>query len=92
MVRAWQIKASKRTWRTGVDVVLLIEPCKVFNQLGPKAASLLGEAPVADVGPGIIPQLYAQTWARPVVDKWALSSSAIKTTKMAIQQAQKANM
>lgn len=91
MVRAWQIKASKRTWRAGEDIVLLIEPCKVFSQLGPKAASLLGEAPVADVGPGIIPQLYAQTWARPVIDKWALSASAIKTTKTAIQQAQKAN-
>lgn len=91
MFRAWQIKASKRTWRAGEDVVLLVETCKVFSQLGPKATSLLGEAPVADVGPGIIPQLYAQTWAKPIVEKWAQSASVSKTTLNAIQRAQKGN-
>lgn len=70
MTRAWQLKASKRSWRAGEDVVLLIEACKVFPELGATAASLLTEAPIAEVGPGIIPQLYAQTWARPVLDHW----------------------
>ncbi len=89
MVRAWQLKASKRSWRAGEDVVPLIEPCKVFPQLGSKAASLLGEAPVADIGPGIIPQLFAQNWARPVLDQWETGTAVNKTTKAAIQRAKK---
>lgn len=90
MVRAWQLKASKRTWRAGEDVVPLIEPCKVFSQLGAKAAALLSEAPLTDIGPGIIPLLYAQTWARPVLDKWELAPLVDKTAKVAIQRAKKA--
>lgn len=90
MVRAWQLKASKRTWRAGEDVVPLIEPCKVFSQLSAKAAALLSEAPVADIGPGIIPLLYTQTWARPVLDKWELAPLVDKTAKVAIQRAKKA--
>ncbi len=89
MVRAWQLKASKRTWRVGEDVVPLIEPCKVFPELGVKAASLLEQAPVAEVGPGIIPQLYEQSWARTVLEKWNDTPSLSKTTKSAIQQAKK---
>lgn len=89
MIRAWQLKASKRSWRAGEDVVPLIEPCKVFPELGARAASLLTDAPLAEVGPGIIPQLYAQTWARPVLDQWEASASVNKTTKAAIQRAKK---
>ena len=87
MVRAWQLKAPKRTWRAGEDVVPLIEPCKVFSELGVKAASLLGEARVSEVGPGIIPSLYEQVWARPILEKWEGNASIIKTTKAAIQRA-----
>lgn len=89
MGKAWQLKAAKRTWRSGEDVVLLIEPCKVFPELAAQASALLVEAPVAKVGPGIIPLLYAQAWARPIVDKWELDSSLEKSTKLAIQQAKK---
>lgn len=89
MTRAWQLKASKRSWRTGEDVVPLIEPCKVFPELATQAASLLTDAPIAEVGPGIIPQLYAQPWARPVLDQWETSASVSRTTKSAIQRAKK---
>jgi hypothetical protein len=50
---------------------------------------LLAEAPVAKVGPGIIPPLYAQQWARPIVDQWETDSSVEQRTKTAIQQAKK---
>jgi len=89
MTRAWQLKASKRTWRAGEDVIPLIEPCKVFAELGAKAASLLTEAPVSDIGPGIIPPLYGQPWARPVLENWEESASISKITKAAIQSAKK---
>jgi predicted KAP-like P-loop ATPase len=89
MIRAWQLKAAKRTWRTSEDVVPLIEPCRVFAELGSKAAILLTEAPVSDVGPGIIPPLYEQSWARPVLENWVESASIGKTTKAAIQAAKR---
>lgn len=89
MGKAWQLKAAKRTWRSGEDVVPLLEPCKVFPELAAQASALLEEAPVAKVGPGIIPPLYAQQWARPIVDKWETDSSVEQRTKTAIQQAKK---
>jgi len=89
MTRAWHLKASKRTWRSGEDVVPLTEPCKVFPDLGAKAAALLAEASVAEIGPGIIPQLAAQEWARPILDKWEASTSFGKTAKAALQGARK---
>ena len=89
MGKAWQLKAAKRTWRSGEDVVPLVEPCKVYPELAAQAAVLLADAPVAKVGPGIIPLLYAQAWTRPIVDKWETDSSVDRPTKAAIQQAKK---
>lgn len=89
MARAWQLKAPKRTWRSGEDVVPLVEPCKIFAELGPKAASLLKQAPLGTVGPGIIPTLYTQTWARPVLDEWVEAAALGKQVKAAIQEARK---
>jgi len=89
MGKAWQLKAAKRTWRSGEDVIPLLEPCKVFPELAAQAVVLLAEAPVAKVGPGIIPPLYAQQWARPIVDQWETDSSVEQRTKTAIQQAKK---
>jgi predicted KAP-like P-loop ATPase len=86
MTKAWQLKSSKRTWRQREDVVPLLEPCKVFPELGAKAASLLAQAPVREIGPGIVPELYAQTWARPILEKWEQSSDLPAPTKRAIQQ------
>lgn len=85
MGRAWQLRAGKRTWRSAEDVVTLIEPCKVFPELAPQASELLKAAPVAKIGPGIIPSLYEQRWARPILDDWEASSHLDKTAKNAIQ-------
>lgn len=89
MGKAWQLKAAMRTWRSGEDVVPLIEPCKVYPELAAQAAALLAEAPVGKVGPGVVPLLYSQTWARPTLDKWETDSSVEKPTKAAIQQAKR---
>ena len=88
MIRAWQIKASKRTWRSAEDLIPL-EPCKVFPQLCARAAALLVKAPVSEIGPGLIPPLYAQSWARPTLEKWMESSSIETKTKKAIENAKK---
>jgi len=89
MGKAWQLKAAMRTWRSGEDVVPLIEPCKVYPELAAQAAALLAEAPVGKVGPGVVPLLYSQTWARSTLDKWEADSSVEKPTKAAIQQAKR---
>ena len=89
MGKAWQLKAAKRTWRSGEDVVPLIESCRVYPELAAQASALLAEAPVGKVGPGVVPLLYSQTWARPTLDKWAADSSVEKPTKTAIQQAKR---
>lgn len=90
MVKVWQLNAAKRTWRQAEDVVCLLELCKVFPDLGAKAGSLLSQAPVGDIGPGVIPLLYAQVWARPIVDTWAEAPAAGQPVKNAIRQAKKA--
>lgn len=90
MSRAWQLKAPKRTWRQNEDVVPLVEPCRVFPELSAKAGSLLAQAPIAEIGPGIIPSLYEQAWARPVIDMWEEHSQLSRSTKNAIQTKKKA--
>jgi predicted KAP-like P-loop ATPase len=90
MVKVWQLNAAKRTWRQAEDVVCLLELCKVFPDLGAKAGSLLSQAPVGDIGPGVIPLLYAQVWARPIVDTWEEAPAAGQPVKNAIRQAKKA--
>lgn len=87
MGKVWQLKAAKRTWRLVEDVVPLIEPCKVFPGLGHRCAALLAEAPLNAVGPGIVPPLYEQAWARPVLERWLESPDASRTVKQAIEQA-----
>lgn len=86
MTKAWQLKSSKRTWRQREDVVPLLEPCKVFPELGAKAASLLAQAPLREIGPGIVPELYAQRWARALLEQWEQSSDLPTLAKRAIQQ------
>ncbi len=89
MAKVWQLQAPKREWRAGKDLVPLLEIAKVFPELGAKAGSLLGQAPVKEVGPGIIPSLYEQAWARPTLDQWLVSADASKPVKNAIDQAKR---
>lgn len=91
MSKAWQLKAAKRTWRSGEDVVPLIEPCKVYPELAAQASALLAGAPVGKVGPGVVPLLYSQMWARPILENWEADSSVEKRTKAAIQRAKREN-
>ena len=85
MVRAWQLKAPKRSWREREDVVPLVEPCKVFPELSAKAASILTQAPISEIGPGVIPPLYEQHWARPIVDQWVENPDLKTPARNAIQ-------
>jgi len=85
MGRAWHIKAPKRTWKRGEDIVILVESCKVFPELSAEAVVLLAQAPVSDIGPGIIPTLYEQTWTHSVIDTWDKASTLATPVKNAIK-------
>lgn len=91
MTKAWQSCSSTRTWRRNEEIVMLIECCKVFPELGKKAASLLDQAPLKQVGPGIIPTLGAQPWAREVLERWKDLNELPKHTKTAIENLRKKN-
>ncbi|QIB50087.1 MULTISPECIES: P-loop NTPase fold protein [Pseudomonas] len=91
MIKAWQNCSTTRTWRSNEEIVMLIECCKVFPELGKKAASLLEQAPLKQVGPGIIPTLGAQSWAREVLERWKDLNELPKNTKAAIEHLRKKN-
>ena len=90
MDKVWQLKAPRRTWRQREDVVPLLEVCKVFPELGTKAGVLLSQAPIGEIGPGLVPLLYAQPWARSVVDTWEAATGVAQAVKNAIREAKKA--
>ncbi|ENH94010.1 Phage T7 exclusion protein [Pseudomonas aeruginosa PA45] len=87
MVKAWQGTASSRTWKGKAEVVMLIEPCKVHPTIGKRAATLLEQAPVKQIGPGIIPPLTSQPWATEVLKSWWENSELSKSARNAIGSA-----
>lgn len=84
MTKAWQSSSATRSWKRNDEILMLIECCKAFPELGRKAASLLDQAPLKQVGPGIIPTLGAQAWAREVLERWKDLNELTKATKNAI--------
>lgn len=87
--KAWQLLAPRRTWKNGKDIVPLVEVCKVHPEVSAKAASLLGQAPIREVGAGLIPTLWATPWARPIVERWLQDPELPRPTKNAIEMKQK---
>lgn len=65
---------------------MLIETCKVFALHGPTAAELLSKAPPAAIGGGLIPELAAQQWAKPILDTWLVHPDVDRAVKRAIEQ------
>lgn len=84
MLKAWQSCSTTRTWKRNNEILMLIECCKAFPVIGKKAASLLEQAPLKQVGPGIIPTLGAQAWASVVLERWSETNELTTPTKNAI--------
>lgn len=87
MVKAWQSTVSTRTLRAKAEMIILIEPCKVFPILGKRAATILGAVSVKSIGPGIIPTLAIQPWATEVLKSWQGNPSLDSRAKKAITAA-----
>lgn len=86
MTKAWQSSSATRSWKRNDEILMLIECCKAFPELGRKAASLLDQAPLKQVGPGIVPTLGAHAWAREVLERWKGLNELSAPTKRAIEQ------
>ncbi|MOA35782.1 hypothetical protein D3C78_1572630 [compost metagenome] len=87
MVKAWQGTAATRTWKATAEMIILIEPCKVYPALGKRAVALLSLAPSAAIGPGIMPALASQPWAVDVFKSWVDDPDVTTHTKKAIKAA-----
>jgi predicted KAP-like P-loop ATPase len=90
MTRAWEARRPSRDWLTSEAVLMLTEVCNVFPGAGPRAAALLVEAPVAQLGPGLVQGVVSASWAREVVDGWQANSQTSGAAKRAISAARKA--
>ena len=55
--------------------------------IGKRAATLLEQAPVKQIGPGIIPPLTSQPWATEVLKSWWENSELSKSARNAIGSA-----
>lgn len=89
MARAWDARRANRDWNKGEEVTLLVEVCNIFPSLGPRAASLLMQAPCASLGPSLAPRLVKLPWTRDVIAKWMTDANTPPAVKRAIEAERK---
>lgn len=85
MLKAWEIKAHKRSWKSSDDLIPL-EPATVFPSLTGIAEQLLRRAPIELIGPGLIPKLGTLDWAKPILNAWSEDKRLDEPTKRAIDR------
>lgn len=85
MVRAWEARRPIRDWSKAEEVTMLVEVCKTFPSAGPRAASLLAQAPCANLAPSLVPRLVPQAWTKDVIAKWAADPRTPVLVKRAIE-------
>jgi len=89
MARAWEALRTNRTWRKSEEVLMLIEVCCVYPIAGARAATLVSQAPVAQLGPGFVSALADCDWANDVLKKWENDGQTPSDVKRAIANARK---
>ena len=89
MARAWESKRSSRKWQMSDEVRMLVEVCSIFPSAGPRAASLLSQAPVSQLGAGFAQLLVDCEWAKDSLSKWATDGQTPPQVKKAITSARK---
>lgn len=89
MARAWESKRSSRKWQMSDEVRMLVEVCNIFPSAGPRAASLLSQAPVSQLGAGFVQLLVECEWAKDLLNKWATDGQTPPQVKKAITLARK---
>ncbi|MBF7054128.1 NTPase KAP [Halomonas sp. KAO] len=87
MARAWEAKRYSRSWQKHEEVLMLIEVCRIHSSVGPRAAALISQAPVAHLAPGLVSALTECAWAKEVLEKWVKDGETPAPVKRAITNA-----
>ena len=89
MARAWDARRSNRTWQKHEEILMLTEVCCIHPSVGPRAAALISQAPVAQLAPGFVSALTDCDWAKDILDKWLSDAEAPESVKRAITNSRK---
>lgn len=89
MARAWESKRANRTWTMSDEVRMLVEVCQIFPSAGPRAISLLNQAPVTRLGAGFVQMLVELDWAKDLLSRWAADSQTPPQIKKIITSVRK---
>jgi predicted KAP-like P-loop ATPase len=84
MARAWERKRSTRTWAKSDDVFMLKAICSAFPLAGARAAALLAEAPVVELGPALAASLVSCEWSNDTLNRWIADPNTPEPVKRAI--------
>lgn len=89
MARAWELRRSSRTWQKAEEVLMLVEVSRIHPSVGVRAATLVSQAPITQLAPGLVSALIDFDWMKGVLSKWEQDDQLPQPVKRAIENARK---
>ena len=89
MARAWELRRSSRTWQKAEEVLMLVEVSRIHPSAGVRAATLVSQAPITQLAPGLVSALIDFDWMKDVLSKWEQDDQLPQPVKRAIENARK---
>ena len=89
MARAWELRRSSRTWQKAEEVLMLVEVSRIHPSVGVRAATLVSQAPITQLAPGLVSALIDFHWMKDVLSKWEQDDQLPQPVKRAIENARK---
>lgn len=89
MARAWELRRSSRTWQKAEEVLMLVEVSRIHPSVGVRAATLVSQAPITQLAPGLVSALIDSDWMKDVLSKWEQDDQLPQPVKRAIENARK---
>lgn len=89
MARAWELRRSSRTWQKAEEVLMLVEVSRIHPSVGVRAATLVSQAPITQLAPGLVSALIDFDWMKDVLSKWEQDDQLPQPVKRAIENARK---
>lgn len=89
MARAWELRRSSRTWQKAEEVLMLVEVSRIHPSVGIRAATLVSQAPITQLAPGLVSALIDFDWMKDVLSKWEQDDQLPQPVKRAIENARK---
>lgn len=85
LARAQQVQE----WSSEKELAACLTLARVDPEQGPRIAALLGDVPVRQLRPGIVPTIRREPWAAPVLARWSSATDVPPAVKKAITETQK---